>query len=171
MSSSAYSKLIRGVQIDFRTKSILNKMNRFDSKTGNPIIVEEESLQITAECQGSKITLPEETLLYSESNKRDDKTYWMNRRERYRIYEWLHSFGIGDPERGDESKENLEMFDDGAIIGVLIAKGNSYKNQCVEVEEKVVANLQNRIDKLLSEMFQFQLKSYTISTFLLTDLS
>lgn len=170
MSSSAYSKLIRGVQIDFTTKLILNKMNRFDSKTGNPIIVEEESLQITAECQGSKITLPDDKLLYSESNKRDDKTYWMNRRVRTRIYEWLHSFGIGDPERGDESKENLEMFDDGAVIGVLIAKGNSYQNQFVEVEEKVVANLQNRIDKLLSEMFMTSWKTYKVSVLLLTYL-
>lgn len=144
-------------------------MNRFDPKTGNPVIIEEESLQITAECQDSKITLPEETLLYSESNKKDYINHWINDRARRRIYEWLSSFGTIDPER-EHSKGGLEMFNDGQIIGCLIAQGNSYNDLSVEVKEKEFPNLQNEINMLMSEMFMISFKYYKISTFLLTSL-
>jgi len=171
MSSSAHSNLIRGVRIEFKFTPTVIKLNRFNSKTGQPKVVEEESLNIEATCQGVSVTLPEETLLFCEAKQSwSSQSYWARDRSRTRIYEWLQSFGVGDTNRGDETLGDLEIFEDGDFIGILLASGGSSRSRYVEVEEKIIPDLQKQVDDLLSKIFQ-HVKTYKTSVFLLTRLS
>lgn len=166
MSSHGFSTLVRGVRISYDLTDIVNKLNRFDSKTGQPKVVEEDSFHIVAQCQGASISLPEETILFEESKKGNYQSYWTRDRIETRIYEWLWS---ALPTDGDDENDapRLRSFERGRLVGIHIAHGCSDDDRIVEVNEEPRTDFQDPLKDILCQLFQCS-KNFQPALFLLT---
>lgn len=183
MSSSAFSKVVLGIKIDFCVEKFETSVQRFNPKDGKPFDLKSEAYHIDACCGGRKVRLPEDDQIFEEyepdSWRAKNFNEWCELRLGHRTYEWFQTIGlIGKDDEEHEDPEGICVYGNHynereKIIGYLVASGGSYrhKERLVPISKRIDPDGLIIVKDLLAIKLQlvFGDIDYTPSMYLLTE--
>ena len=177
MSSSAFSKVVLGIKMDFSVEKFETSVQRFNPKDGKPFDLKSEAYHLDACCGGRKVRLPEDEQIFEEyepdSWRAKNFNEWCELRLGYRTYEWFQTIGlIGKDDEEGICVYGIHYNEREKIIGYLVASGGSYNREerLVPVSgidlighDIVKADISRKLQSVFGDI------DYTPSMYLLTE--
>ena len=151
MSASSTATAMLGILIQFKSEKYEAQVNRFDPKTGKPVVLKSPALKLTAFFDGKEYVLPEDDIYFSEDANRYNFDMWSFDRIGIRQRLWFESLDIlSKDELLDPDSKEIQYFRKYYIwenrpVGIKIADTDSFKEFSVENNIPVKTEIARRL--------------------------